>query len=209
MNVFKKRKLFGKEPYKYILVGLMMIALGMLGNYLAGQFLDKYYPNPVTPDDLILDRIDEYSIFVKVGEIAGWMQMIWVVITVTQHNFRRSGEYLSRVGLFYILRAFTIILNPLAQMQDAASNGSNPVLAELFYKGMFFSGHTGVAFLLFFLHKENDKMKWVKFVTACIVGASVLLSHSHYSIDVVGGILAAYFIAHIKLPKILTSGIRE
>lgn len=204
MKIFKRRKTLGKEPLKLVAFGVLILALGIFANFLAGQFLDKYYPNPVRPQDLIVDRVDEMSVFVQIGEIAGWMQLIWITITLTKNNFKKTGEYLTRTGLFYMLRAFAVILNPLAQMQDAVANGSNPLLADLFYEGMFFSGHTGVVFLIFFLHKENNLMKWVKFATACIVAVSVILSHSHYSIDVLGGILAAYTLAHITLPKFIT-----
>lgn len=191
----------GQEPLLYVAIGFAFLGIGMYANFLGGAFIDDHFTNLVTPHDLILDNVDEYPVFVKIGELAGWLQLILVIATLARKEFRGAGMYLAKAGIFYTFRGMTIILNPLAQIQDPVANGSNPVLAELFYKGMFFSGHTGIAFLLFFLHKENNVMKWVKLGVACLVGVSVLLSHSHYSIDVVGGILAAYAVSRIKIPK--------
>ena len=184
---------------------MCVLAIGIYANFLDGAFLDKYYPNPVRPQDLILDNINEYTIFVKIGEVAGWLQLLLVIITLARKNFKGAGEYLVRSGIFYIFRGFAIILNPLAQIQDPVANGSNPILATLLYKGMFFSGHAGIVFLLFFLHKENNRMKWIKLMIAITVACSVLLSHSHYSIDVVGGILAAYAVSRLRFPDFLAN----
>lgn len=190
-----------EERTQDLVIGAIALLTGMFLVMFAGLFLDEYYPNPVTPDDLILDNIDEYEVFVTVGEIAGWLQLVITIGLIVKNNFKRGGEFLFRGGLFYTLRAFAIILNPLAQIQDPVANGSNPILAKFFYKGMFFSGHTGSTFMLYFLNKEKGLWKWIQLALAVTVGISVLLSHSHYSIDVIGGFFAAYFVAHVRLPK--------
>ncbi len=197
------KELLVKKNILKIGLALGVLCIGIFSNYLGGAYLDKYYPNPVRPDDLVVDNVDQMDIFVKVGEVMGWIQLMWVTVSLTKQNFKDVPKYLILAGIFYIFRGITITLNPLATMQDPVANGSNPLFAELFYKGMFFSGHTGAAFLLFFLGWKNDnkRMRTVKFITASTVGVSVLLSHSHYSIDVVGGILAAYAVSNIKIPK--------
>ena len=58
-------------------------------------------------------------------------------------------------------------------------------------KDLFFSGHTSTMFLLF-LTSMNKKMKLGFLIGTIIVGLSVLLQHTHYSVDV----LAAPFFAY-------------
>lgn len=179
--------------------GFVFFVLGLTSAYLAGRFLDKNYPNPGRPADLILDNLEEIKAFVLIAEITSTTVSFFIIHKALSSKFKEFGEYFTKIGILYILRSISIVVTPLAQIQDAATNGSNPVLASLFYKGMFFSGHTGLAFLVFFLEKENKKLKFFKLVIAVITAVAVILSHSHYTIDVIGGFLAAYFVANLNV----------
>ncbi len=58
-------------------------------------------------------------------------------------------------------------------------------------KDLFFSGHTSTMFLLF-LTAVNKKMRFAFLIGTVIVGLSVLLQHTHYTVDV----LAAPFFSY-------------
>jgi len=57
---------------------------------------------------------------------------------------------------------------------------------------MFFSGHTGMPFLLALMFWEDKLARYISLTASCIFGAAVLFGHLHYSIDV----FAAFFITY-------------
>jgi hypothetical protein len=57
---------------------------------------------------------------------------------------------------------------------------------------MFFSGHTGMPFLLALIFWDNKPLRYILFSASLIFGVSMILGHLHYSIDVA----AAFFISH-------------
>lgn len=194
MKAFKTRNLY---------IGLSLLLFSGVLSYLVGMFLDEHYPNPVEPEDVILDNIKEQHFFVIVYEIFIPIQLGLLIFGLYKDRFVRAGEVMGRYGLFYILRSISMLVTPLGQLQDPLVNGSNPFLAPIFYKGMFFSGHTGLAFLVFFFDNGKNKvLKILKLFIAVAIGISLILSHSHYSIDIIGGFLAAYFVSHVSLRKL-------
>ncbi len=200
---FLKQLIDGFRKYSFeLFIGFAIFLSGLTSAYIAGQFLDTNYPNPARPDDLILDSIDEIKVLVLVAEITSTTVSLFIVHKALATRLKELPEYFTKIGILYILRSISIVVTPLAQIQDAATNGSNPLLASLFYKGMFFSGHTGLAFLIYFLEKKNKKLKIAKLFVATVTAVSVVLSHSHYTIDVIGGFLAAYFVANLNVSLI-------
>ncbi len=102
------------------------------------------------------------------------------------------------LAVFVLIRSFFIILTHLGtnpyQLQPNPENLGYTVYNFLYNaKGdFFFSGHTGVQFLLALIFWREKA--WRYFFLACSVlfGAAVLIGRLHYSIDV----FAAPFIAH-------------
>ena len=65
-------------------------------------------------------------------------------------------------------------------------------------KDYFFSGHTATMFMLFLLSYKS-KMKWTFLVGSILVGLSVILQHTHYTVDVLVAPLVAYASYRIAL----------
>ncbi|GBD87345.1 hypothetical protein BMS3Abin03_01277 [bacterium BMS3Abin03] len=62
---------------------------------------------------------------------------------------------------------------------------------DILTKDLFFSGHTATLFLLFLL-EERKYLKVIFIISTVVVGASVLLQHVHYTIDVFAAPFFAY-----------------
>ena len=58
-------------------------------------------------------------------------------------------------------------------------------------KDLFFSGHTGVTFLLLLYVWPHRRLRWPALLGHALVVVSVLLSHLHYTIDLVGAYAVA------------------
>jgi membrane-associated phospholipid phosphatase len=59
-------------------------------------------------------------------------------------------------------------------------------------KDLFFSGHTGVTFLLLLYVWPYRRLRWLMLTGHVLVVLSVLLSHLHYTIDIVGAYAIAF-----------------
>ncbi len=59
-------------------------------------------------------------------------------------------------------------------------------------KDLFFSGHTGVTFLLLLYVWPHRRLRWLMLIGHVLVVLSVLLSHLHYTIDIVGAYAIAF-----------------
>lgn len=166
--------------------------------------LDERYPDPVKPDDLIFDLVPETEAFLTVSEIAGWALAGLSFFTIARRRFKESPTLLFQVGLLFWLRAFTIVVTPLAEI-NPPTFGDTHIFAKYLYRGMFFSGHTGSAFTqyFFFVRREDvsRKIKMAQFTLASLIAVSMVASHAHYTIDVFAAPFIAYFVTHYDFGK--------
>lgn len=97
-------------------------------------------------------------------------------------------------GLFVVFRSVFITITSLG----APMNRIDDVpLFDSFFGGLYFtqdlfpSGHTGSPFIGYLIIK-NKPLKYFMLAGTFVMGASVLLLHVHYSIDVLGAFFVAY-----------------
>lgn len=174
------------------------------------HFLKTNYPNPVRPDDLILDTFPENKNFIAIGDLLSAIQVgaVVFIFLIWQNGIKNAPRLLFLLGLMYLIRAFSFNLTPLAQIQPPSENfPEQHIIAQTFYHGMYFSGHTASAFIqaMFF---KGYRYQWIIFLLATGQAISLLLSHSHYSIDVHGGLFVAYFVAHFSWMRLVPSSLR-
>lgn len=175
------------------------------------QFLKSQYPNPVRPDDLLLDLIPETTAFIAIGDMmtSGMFMLTIFYFSIWQRNTRRFPYLLFLLAVMYLMRAFVINMTPLAQIQPPSENFSEDhFIAQTFYHGMYFSGHTASAFMQAFFFKGANN-RWILFILASIAAFSLIASHSHYTIDVIGGFFAAYFIVKFDWMRLVPSFLHD
>jgi membrane-associated phospholipid phosphatase len=175
------------------------------------QFLKSQYPNPARPDDLLLDLIPETTAFIAIGDImtSGMFMLTIFYFSIWQGNTRKFPYLLFLLAVMYLMRAFVINMTPLAQIQPPSENFSEDhFIAQTFYHGMYFSGHTASAFMQAFFFKGANN-RWILFILASVAAFSLIASHSHYTIDVIGGFFAAYFIVKFDWMRLVPSFLRE
>ena len=97
------------------------------------------------------------------------------------------------VALMYLLRAGMIVLTPLA---PAYGEGIFVFPQEQF--GTFPSGHTALLTLLALrVPDDRPRLRLFQWAMVALMVAGLLLAHGHYSIDIIGGLLLAYFVATV------------
>lgn len=179
-----------------VLISLFFFSISMLIHYHAGLFATSKMSNPVS--DLILDflpAVDVSLIFVE-GIILFWGLTALLLIKQPQ----KIPFVLKSLSLFMLIRSFFIILTHLGPHPDMISVPFNQIINKFTFEGdLFFSGHTGAPFLMALIFWKSRYLKWVFLIFSIIFGASVLLGHIHYSIDVFAAYFITFGIYHLSL----------
>lgn len=178
-----------KEFLCSILTGVLFFIASLVINYIAGVYASNQASNAVT--DIILSNIRAFkvdAIFVY-GSIAFWIGASFFVLM----DPRLTPFTLKSIAIFIIIRSFFIILTHIGPSPNRIPVEYNIILNKLTFGGdLFFSGHTGLPFLMSLLFWDNRKLRLIFIAASLIFGVSVIMGHYHYSIDVFG----AYFITY-------------
>lgn len=190
---------------------VFFLALAMLVNFQAGLYATEKASNSVT--DLVLDNI---PVFHLDGTFVYGAFLLWVFFgIICIKNPRIIPFSFNSVALFTLIRSFFISLTHIGPSPAQIPIDVKYNLLEKFTPGgdLFFSGHTGLPFLLALIFWDNFKLRIIFLSASLFFGAVVLLGHLHYSIDVVAAFFITYTIFHIaeilfkKDRKIFFSGV--
>ncbi len=158
-------------------------------NFYAGTYATAVASNPVT--DIILDNIPVFD----VDGVFVWGAIVFVacIFLVGLSNPHRIPFTLKTISLFVVVRSIFISLTHIAPFPsqiplDPFSWTSN----FIFGADLFFSGHTGLPFLIALIFWEHKRLRISFIILSVILGTVSLMGHLHYSIDV----FAAYFITY-------------
>ncbi len=173
--------------------GFILLAVSLITQFLATGYVNSLPANPV--EDLILSNIrvhDVEGIFVY-----GSVLLLFVGLAVGLRRPNYMPFAMKCVGAFTLIRSLFVSLTHISSFPTRIvieSEFFNKSVFDGIFTGndLFFSGHTGLPFLLalIFWEYKNIRIIFLGFsVTFAIV---VLLGHIHYSIDV----LSAYFITY-------------
>lgn len=191
-----KNELF---QYKYLIfLSLIIVGVAAFMDFFAGVYVRGAETADVP--DLILDHIGPYDwgwLFVY-----GYLGLVFALFLYPMFlHIRTLHIVMSQFSLLVMLRAIFMIFTHLATPLDAIEVSFPWVFKGLsFENDMFFSGHTAIPFLGFFLFK-GSKVRYFFLIGSICMAVSALVMHRHYSIDV----FAAYFMTYCshKIGRVL------
>ncbi|MBX2946087.1 MAG: phosphatase PAP2 family protein [Cyclobacteriaceae bacterium] len=107
--------------------------------------------------------------------------------------------------LITLFRFVTLLLVPL-EAPPGLLPLQDPLVDKLFYqqpvtKDLFFSGHTGILALFFFLLGHNRQWNWLFGLASLAVGILLLVQHAHYTLDVLAAPAFAWLAVKVS-PKL-------
>jgi hypothetical protein len=193
------KKYFSEKDFLISLFqGSLLLVASIVANFYAAHYATISASSSVT--DIILSNTRVYDVdgFFVFGAIA----LVFIIVLVCLLQPRRIIFVLKSVALFILIRSLFITLTHIGPFpNEVAIDGSTAHYAKeliggdlfrAFFSGndLFFSGHTGLPFLLALICWDNLGLRCLFIASSIAFGTAVLLGHLHYSIDV----LAAFFI---------------
>lgn len=191
MSTAEKRVL---KPVNVAVPAAMLIA-GATASHAASRFIDSRFPDRPFPGDLLFEVLP----YVDLGQYVSDLAVFAAILMLAYYGLTRARleipKMMSVFATMYLLRAAMITLTPLA---PAHGRGASFGFVPYIQNGMWPSGHTAATLLCFLLidRKAAPRLKSAAAILVVVEGASLLLARGHYSIDILGGLLLAYFVFH-------------
>lgn len=194
---FKKNKLYLRNK-KFILSlveGFTLLFFSIGVNYFAGLYAAEKASSPVT--DIILSNIRLYDvngIFIY-GTAVFWIFIAFLCVS----DWKKIPFTIKSIAVFVLIRSLFISLTHIGPFPTHLEIDPKRIVERFsFGADLFFSGHTGLPFLMALVFWQNKYLRVTFIASALIFGAVVLLGHVHYSIDVLAAFFITYSIFHIS-----------
>ena len=172
---------------KYFYFGLVILIIGSFLNQTSSYYIFTNFPNLPTAPDLILGKIPQIDCFCYFYDIFAIMSILLFIGYAVYSRLEETPYFLMLFGILQLIRAFFIVLTPLA----VPNAGIYGILNSIsFQYGVYPSGHTGATFLAFLL--ARGRIKIIFLLLSLLVIISLLFGGGHYSIDIFSAIIFAY-----------------
>jgi len=160
----------------------------------SNRLILEWFPDRPYPRDLLFELLPYVGwtrYLTAAALFAGFSLFLYYAL---RHEPGRIPAFTSIFALMYLFRAAMIVLTPLGSAQ-----GEGAFVFEVQQYGMFPSGHIAASLILVLLTsvERAPVLHRVQILLAALELAGLVLAHGHYSIDIVGGLLLAYFIVHV------------
>jgi len=188
-------KIKNKDFIKSVIVSFIFLFISMVINFYAGTYATERASLPVT--DIILSNVRVFDVD-AIFNYAPIFLIIFVTI-ISLYEPKRIPFVVKSVALFTTVRSVFISLTHIGPFPIQAAIESGNIINKITFGGdLFFSGHTGIPFLLALIFWQNKNLRYFFLIYSVFMGTVVLLGHYHYSIDVLAAFFITYTIFHIS-----------
>jgi membrane-associated phospholipid phosphatase len=176
---------------KALVVSLALLLASGIASLVGNWVITARFPDRPTPSDALFELLPYVGTARYVTLIALAIGFAVFVIYAVRRVPSEIPGFISVFAIMYLLRAVFMVLTPLA-----SAHGEGAFVFPIVQYGMFPSGHTAAMLLLarFTDPEAAPKLRRALYALASAVWISLVLAHGHYSIDIVGGLLLAYFV---------------
>jgi hypothetical protein len=196
LGVLKEHKGFWTPARKRSLwLGVLLLAISIVIQVVLGRFSSRVAVDAASVRDIFLDHLPLLNLdpVIVGGAIALWVFAAALLIIHPRYLIFSTKA----IALYIISRAFFFSLThvgpyPLQYAPGPHNDGYGLYHLLTFQGNFFYSGHTAFPFLLALIFWDNKNLRYLFLLLTVLFGASVLLAHVHYSIDV----FAAPFIVY-------------
>ncbi len=173
---------------------VLLLLLSLVINYFAGTYATRYESNPVT--DIVLSNIPVFNL--DETFIYGTVLFVIFIVFLCFTNPKITPFVVKSIALFVVIRSGFIIMTHIAPYPTAMIINPASFITKFTFGGdLFFSGHTGLPFLMTLVFWKNKLLRYIFLATSIFFAVVVLLTHLHYSIDVMAAFFITFTIYHI------------
>jgi membrane-associated phospholipid phosphatase len=178
--------------------GLALLGAGLVVQFFANNYVTESISEPVT--DIILSNTRVYD--VEIIFVWGAILLFFISVFLGLKHLKYAPFMMKSVALFTLIRSLFVSLTHISPFPTRAIISSEFFNKDVFngiFTGndLFFSGHTGIPFLLALMFWEHKKLRILFLSLSLVFGVVVLLGHLHYSIDVLSAFFITFSIFHI------------
>ena len=193
MPYFNYKGFFTREHVRSLVNALILLALATIFQYYASAYVNRTPSNSVA--DLFLSNLPGVNLNFIIIEGAFAAIAISVILVVAKPQYLLFT--LKAAAIFIATRAVFIAVTHIGIYPGQI----NPDPAGIFDRtytglgleaGFFFSGHTGLPFLMALIFWDKKFWRYAYLVASIIFGIAVLFAHVHYTIDVLAAPYMAY-----------------
>jgi hypothetical protein len=177
-----------------VFTALIFLGMSIVVNYFAAEYVAERASNSVT--DIVLSNIPVFD--VDVPFVYGGLFLIIFTTLLCVYEPKKMPFIVKTISLFIITRSFFITLTHIGPFPTHAFINHSGIVG-LFTTGsdLFFSGHTGMPYLMALIFWQHKILRSFFLLLAGFFGVIVLMGHLHYSIDVASAFFITYTIFHI------------
>ncbi len=183
-----------KERSPLLLPALFVFLAAWL-NFQNSNLIQVYFPHRTPIIDTLFLITPEVMWTQYLTDLANITSCILLGIYIFRGRQHHLPFTLTVIGFGYFLRSLIILLNPFG---GPLGNIAHYGLTTIEQHGQFPSGHTLIVVLAYYLIAKSEAplLKKLALISVWIEVVSLILSRGHWSVDVVGGFLLAYFAYH-------------
>jgi divalent metal cation (Fe/Co/Zn/Cd) transporter len=195
-KIFHKHKILWlqKSFSLNVFLGVVLLCAGLLATYFSNNYTLMHASNRAT--DLLLDNLPVVNTDIVFNE--GAIIFLVILISILVYEPRRIPFVLKSIAIFILVRSLFMMMTHLAAPLDQITGNPDDFMRKISSgDDLFFSGHTGLPFLLAWIFWDKKYFRYF-FIFCTLVGATaVILGHLHYSIDVFSALFISFGIFHI------------
>ncbi len=195
-NIVRHHRDFWSREHALLLWGGMCWFLfALLLQHFAYNYIDNFILSVPVPD-LLLNNLPTVNLDIIVVQAPLLITALVLILYAIKPRYLPFS--LKTLALFIIIRSFFISLTHLGADLHQISLNVNTIgfsIYDFLYNAkndFFFSGHVGMTFLFSLIFWQEKFWRYFFLAVSFIFGASMILAHMHYSIDV----FAAPFITY-------------
>ena len=188
------KTLFSNKKFVWsVVLTLVFMATSLIINFYAGMYATESASSSVT--DIILSNTRAYDLdglFVY-----GTFLLVFFIVFISLYKPRRIPFVGKSAALFWTIRSAFVTMTHLGPFPSQIVIHSD-ILSKFSFGGdLFFSGHTGMPFLMALIFWKNKIIRNIFLCFSIGFAVTVLLAHLHYTIDVMSAFFITYSIFHI------------
>ena len=190
-----KLLLSNKQFLESVIVAAIFLTISLFINYYAATCATENISSSVT--DIVLSNTRVYDL--NGAFVYGSLLFFFISVFACLNKPKSIPFVVKSVSIFYVIRSVFITLTHLGPFPSQLIINSDIISKITFGGDLFFSGHTGLPFLLALIFWKDKIIRNIFLFFSLSFAIVVLLAHLHYSIDVLSAWFITYSIYHISL----------